>query len=106
MLRRTSIGNLWNAILSLEPSLTDGNSDLYGDVPYYIPQSTSLQGQTAWFLSGQTSSILFLIDGAQVSAYQFMSLNINDIEKIIIYKDVQSLADWVQKAATEPSKQF
>ena len=36
MLRRTSIGNLWNAILSLEPSLTDGNSDLYGDVPYYI----------------------------------------------------------------------
>lgn len=92
MLRRTSIGNLWNAILSLEPSLTDGNSDLYGDVPYYIPQSTSLQGQTAWSLSGQTSSILFLIDGAQVSAYQFMSLNINDIEKIIIYKDVQSLA--------------
>ena len=48
MLRRTSIGNLWNAILSLEPSLTDGNSDLYGDVPYYIPQNTSLQGQTAW----------------------------------------------------------
>lgn len=92
MLRRTSIGNLWNAILSLEPSLTDGNSDLYGDVPYYIPQSTSLQGQTAWSLSGQTSSILFLIDGAQVSAYQFMSLNINDIEKIIIYKDAQSLA--------------
>ena len=92
MLRRTSIGNLWNAILSLEPSLTDGNSDLYGDVPYYIPQNTSLQGQTAWSLSGQTSSILFLIDGAQVSAYQFMSLNINDIEKIIIYKDAQSLA--------------
>lgn len=91
MLRRTSIGNLWNAILSLEPSLTDGNSDLYGDVPYYIPQNTSLQGQTAWSLSGQPSSILFLIDGAQVSAYQFMCLNINDIEKIIIYKDAQSL---------------
>ena len=91
MLRRTSIVNLWNAILSLEPSLTDGNSDLYGDVPYYIPQNTSLQGQTAWSLSGQPSSILFLIDGAQVSAYQFMCLNINDIEKIIIYKDAQSL---------------
>ncbi len=91
VLRRASTGNLWNAIVALEPSLVDNGSDLYGDVPYYTPQSNTLQGTTAWSLDGSNSSVLFLIDGAQVSAYQFMCLNINDIEKIIIYKDARSL---------------
>ena len=91
VLRRASTGDLWNAIVALEPSLVDNGSDLYGDVPYYTPQSNTLQGTTAWSLDGSNSSVLFLIDGAQVSAYQFMCLNINDIEKIIIYKDARSL---------------
>ena len=91
LLRRASTSNLWNAIVALEPSLADNSSDLYGDMPYYTPQNNTLQGNTAWNLDGRNSSVLFLIDGAQVSAYQFMCLNINDIEKIIIYKDAQSL---------------
>lgn len=91
-LRRASVGNLWNALVALEPSLVDNSSDLYGNVPYYTPQNNSLQGRTAWSLDGSGQSVLFLIDGAQVSAYQFMYLNINDIDKIIIYKDAQSLS--------------
>lgn len=91
LLRRASTGSLWNAIVALEPSLADNSSDLYGDMPYYTPQNNTLQGSTAWNLDGRNSSVLFLIDGAQVSAYQFMCLNINNIEKIIIYKDAQSL---------------
>lgn len=90
-LRKVCIGNLWSAIVALEPSLLSGMEALYGDMPGMTP-SGIVQGTQAWSIEGAAQSFLLLVDGAEVSDYQFSCLNINDVEQVIVYKSPASLS--------------
>ena len=92
-LKKASFTNLWDAFQILEPSLKDESQDIYGDMPGYLPSSVSIRGKKIWSTKIDNPYLpLFIIDGARVPLRQAMNLDINDIDKIIIYKDAASLS--------------
>ena len=92
-IKKASLTNLWNAIQILEPSLNDESQVIYGDTPGYLPSSVTIRGKSHWSTNMDTPYLpLFIIDGARVPLRQIMNLDINDVEKVIIYKDAVSLS--------------
>lgn len=92
-LKKASLTDWWEALRILEPSLCDEMKSVYGDMPGYLPSSVTIRGKYHWTMNtDQTSLPLFIIDGARVPLRQMMNMDINDIAKVIVYKDPVSLS--------------
>lgn len=94
-LKKASLTDWWEALCILEPSLFDETKQIYGDTPGYMPASVDIRGKSHWLMNAdQTSLPLFVIDGARVPVRQMMNININDIGKVVVYKDPVSLSKY------------
>ncbi len=92
-LKKASLTDWWEALRVLEPSLCDEMKRVYGDNPGYLPSSATVRGKSHWTMnSDETSLPLFVIDGARVPLRRMMDIDINDIAKVIVYKDPVSLS--------------
>lgn len=92
-LKRGSLTDWWEALIILEPSVCDDSKTIYGDTPGYLPASVTTRGKNHWTMNSDRSSLpLFVMDGARVPLRQIMSMNINDISMVIIYKNPVSLS--------------
>lgn len=92
-LKKASLTDWWEALRILEPSLYDEMKPVYGDAPGYLPSSVTVRGKSHWTMNADETSLpLFVIDGARVPLRQMMNMDINDIARVIVYKDPVSLS--------------